>query len=62
MIRISCRARLAFNLLLDCGEEDEGIEIVKRHMRAAALQAALEMRRDGIDTELCIDYLVAYEA
>lgn len=61
MIRVSCKARLEFRVLLDCEEEDAAIAIVKRHMHAAALQAALEMKRDGIDSALEVDYLVAYE-
>lgn len=61
MIRVSCNARLRFRVLLDCKEEDEAIAIVKRHMHGAALQAALEMKRDGIDTDLEVEYLVAYE-
>ncbi len=61
MIRVSCKVQLEFSVLLDCKEEDEAIEIVKVHMRAAALQAALDMKRDGIDTELTVGYLVAYE-
>lgn len=61
MVRVSCNARLEFRVLLDCQENDEAVAIVKRHMHAAALQAALEMRRDGIDTDLEVDYLVAYE-
>lgn len=61
MVRVSCKARLEFRVLLDCDEDDEAIAIVKSHMRAAALQAALEMKRDGIDTDLKVDYLVAYE-
>lgn len=59
-VRVACNAQLRFSVLLDCAEEDEAVAIVKRHMHAAALQAALEMRRDGIDTELDVDYLVAY--
>jgi hypothetical protein len=62
MIRVSCKARLEFRVLLDCKEEDEAIDIVKAHMRAAVLQAALDMKRGGIDAELTVDYLVAYEA
>lgn len=61
MVRVSCNARLEFRVLLDCDENDEAVSIVKRHMHAAALQAALEMKRDGIDTELKVDYLVSYE-
>lgn len=61
MIRVSCTASLKFSVLLDCNEEDEAIAIVKRHMHSAALQAALEMKRDGIDSELVVDYLIAYE-
>lgn len=61
MVRVSCKARLEFRVLLDCQETDEAVAIVKHHMHAAALQAALEMRRDGIDTGLKVDYLVAYE-
>lgn len=61
MIRVSCNAQLRFRVLLDCAEEDEAVAIVKRHMHAAALQAALDMKRDGIDTDLDVNYLVAYE-
>lgn len=61
MIRVSAVARLEFSVLLDCKEDDEAISIIKRHMHAAALGAAQEMRRDGIDTELAVDYLAAYE-
>lgn len=61
MVRVSCKARLEFRVLLDCDESDEAVSIVKRHMHAAALQAALEMKRDGIDTDLEVEYMVAYE-
>ncbi len=60
MVRVSCKARLEFRVLLDCDENDEAVAIVKHHMHDAALQAALEMKRDGIDTELKVDYLVSY--
>lgn len=62
MIRVSCKARLEFRVLLDCNDEDEAIGIVKDHMGKAALQAALDMKRDGIDAELKVEYLVAYES
>lgn len=61
MIRVSCKARLEFRVLLDCKETDEAVDIVKRHMHAAALQAALDMQRDGIDASLEVDYMLAYE-
>jgi hypothetical protein len=62
-VRVSCRAGLTFRLLLDCGDEDPAIEIVKRHMKAAAMNAALDLKRQdtGYDVELAVDYLVAYE-
>ena len=64
MIRVSCRAGLTFRLLLDCGDEDPAIEIVKRHMKAAAMNAALDLKRQDTeyDVELEVVYLVAYEA
>jgi len=63
MIRVSCRACLAFRLLLDCKEDDPAIAIVKRHMKAAAMNAALELKRldTGYQVDLDVDYLVAYE-
>ncbi len=62
MIRVSCRAGLTFRLLLDCGDEDPAIEIVKRHMKAAAMNAALDLKRldIGYEVDLEVDYLVAY--
>ena len=60
-IRVSCHVSLKFRVLLDCAEDDEAISIIKRHIHAAAMQAALEMKRDGIDSELDVNYLVAYE-
>lgn len=63
MIAISCRAGLVFRLLLDCKEEDHAIEIVKRHMHAAAMNAALDLKRldTGYEVDLEVDYLVAFE-
>jgi hypothetical protein len=64
MIRISCHAKLSFRLLLDCSETDPAIEIVKRHMNAAAMNAALDLKRQdiGYEVDLEVGYLVAYEA
>lgn len=50
-----------FRKLLDCREEDEAINIVKERMKAAAMQVALDMRRDGYVVGLEVNYLVAYE-
>ncbi len=63
MIRVSCRAGLVFRLLLDCGDEDPAIEIVKAHMKEAAENAARDLKRldTGYQVDLEIDYLVAYE-
>ena len=61
MMRVSCKASLEFSILLDCKEGEEPISIIKRHMHTAALQAALDMKRDGIDTVLTVSYLVAYD-
>lgn len=61
MIRVSCRGQLVFRKLLDCREEDEAINIVKERMKAAAMQVALDMRRDGYVVGLEVNYLVAYE-
>lgn len=60
MIRVTCKAHLEFSVLLDCDITDEAISIIKQHMHGAALQAALDMRRDGIQTNLSVEYLVAY--
>lgn len=63
MVRVSCNARLVFRLLLDCKEDDPAIEIVKRHMHAAAMNAALDLKRldTGYEVDLEVDYLVAFE-
>lgn len=63
MTRVSCSARLVFRLLLDCKEDDPAIEIVKRHMHAAAMNAALDLKRldTGYEVDLEVDYLVAFE-
>lgn len=62
MIRVSCSARLSFRLLLDCQEDDPAIEIVKDHMKRAAMNAALDLKRldDGYQVDLEIDYLVSF--
>jgi len=62
VVRVSCRAGLTFRLLLDCKKTDPAIEIVKAHMKAAAMNAALDLKRldTGYDVELEVDYLVAY--
>jgi len=64
LIAISCRAGLVIRILLDCKEDDPAIEIVKAHMKAAAMNAALELKRldTGYEVDLKVDYLVAYEA
>lgn len=64
MIAISCRAGLSFRLLLDCQEDDPAIEIVKDHMKRAAMNAALDLKRldERYEIDLSVDYLVAYES
>lgn len=64
MIRVSCHAALEFSILLACSETDPAIEIVKRHMKDAAMNAALELKRldTGYDVDLEVDYMVAYYA
>lgn len=61
MIRVACSARLGFRTLIDCTETDAAIDIVKERMRVAAMQVALDLRRDGIAIDLEVGYLVAYE-
>lgn len=63
MIRVSCRAGLTFRLLLECDETDPAIAIVKHHMKAAAMNAALDLKRmdSGYQVDLDVGYLVAYE-
>ena len=62
-VRVSCHAALEFRILLACSETDPAIEIVKRHMKAAAMNAALELKRldIGYEVDLDVSYLVAYE-
>lgn len=62
MICVSCRACIVFRKLVDRGDDDSAIRTVKDRMRAAALQAASDLRDDGYAIELDVDYLVAYEA
>ncbi len=61
MVRVSCRAGLVFRKLLDVPEEDAAIQIVKDRMKAAAMQVALDLLRDGYELDLEVDYLVSYE-
>lgn len=61
MIRVSCRAGLVFRKLLDVPEEDAAIQMVKDRMKAAAMQVALDLRRDGYVIDLEVEYLVAYD-
>lgn len=61
MIRVSCRAGLVFRKLLDVPEEDAAIQMVKDRMKAAAMQVALDLRRDGYALDLEVEYLVAYD-
>lgn len=41
-------------------DENEAIERFKQRMKSAAMQVALDMRRDGYIVDLEISYLVAY--
>jgi hypothetical protein len=61
MIRVSCRAGLVLRKLLDTKEEDAAIETVKARMKAAAMQIALDLQRDGYRVDLDVAYLVAFE-
>lgn len=62
MIQVSCRAALTCRLLLDCAESDPAVAIVKRHMKAAAMQAALELKRldAGYEVDLDMDSFLSY--
>lgn len=64
MIIVSCCAKLTFRLLPDCDETDPAISIIKRHMHAAAMNAALDLKRldTGYEVDLDVGYLVAYQA
>lgn len=61
MIRVSCRAALVFRTLLARETEESAIQAVKDRMKAAAMQVALDLQRDGYEIELEVDYLIAYE-
>lgn len=52
---------MGFRTLIDCTETDAAIAIVKERMKVAAMQVALDLRRDGIAIDLDVTYLLAYE-
>lgn len=60
MVHVSCRAAIELSKQLDVDTTDEALRVVKDRMRAAALQAALDLRRDGYVVVLDVFYLVAY--
>lgn len=60
MIRVSCRAAVVLRKQVDSGTTDEVIDAIKARMHAAALQVALDMRRDGYVVDLEVGYLVAH--
>lgn len=45
--------------MVDCERADQAVEIVKRKLRAAAMQVALDMRRSGYIVELEVHYMTA---
>ena len=61
MHRVSCRAEVTFRKLLDCPDESGAIDIAKARMRAAAMQIASDLKDEGFQVELSINYLVAYQ-
>lgn len=61
MVKLSARAAVVIHKMVDA-DADEAIDQFKERMRAAALQVALDMRRDGYIVDLNVSYLVAYDA
>lgn len=61
MIQVSCRASLVFSKLVDAPDEYAALQAVKSRIESAALQVALDLRRDGYALDLDVTYLVAYE-
>lgn len=59
-MKLSARASVTIHKVVDA-DEDEAIEQFKECMHAAAMQVALDMRRDGYIVDLDVSYLVAYE-
>lgn len=59
MIQVSCNAKLTLRIKMD---SKDGAEIVKRHMKAAAMQAALELKRldAGYEVDLDMDSFLSY--
>lgn len=60
MVKLSARAAVTVHKMVDATDE-EAMGQFKERMRAAAMQVALDMRRDGYIVDLEVDYLVAYE-
>lgn len=59
MIQVSCNAKLTLRIKMD---SEDGAEVVKRHMKAAAMQAALELKRldPGYEVDLDMDSFLSY--
>ncbi|MHB1094414.1 hypothetical protein [Thiobacillus sp.] len=56
MIKISCLATIEMHKMLDCEHDAEASAIVKARLKAAAMQVALDLRRDGYIVDLDIHY------
>lgn len=61
MIKISCLATIEMHKMLDCEQDASASAIVKDRLRAAALQIALDLRRDGYIVDLDMCYLTMME-
>lgn len=61
MVKLSARAEVVIHKMVD-SDKDDAIDQFKERLRAAAMQVALDMRRDGYIVDLNVSYLVAYDA
>lgn len=59
MVKLSARASVIIHKMVDA-DVAEAIEQFKERMHTAALQVALDMRREGYIVDLDVSYLVAY--
>lgn len=56
MIKISCYATIEMHKILDCELDADASAIVKARLKAAAMQVALDLRRDGYIVDLDVHY------
>lgn len=62
MIKISCLATIEMHKMVDCEQDAEAYDQVKQRLKAAAMQLALDLQRDGYIIDIEVHYRTAMKA